>query len=846
MSSEKDYPLKRYPKRDVSSQLRDGIAKGVNFGIRSLSVSTLVPLIVIGSIAAYFAIYGSIIITEQRDTLVQLKKGTEEIITVMEGGSNYTEKLCTIANLTQVQLEEQTRANLLLAALSNSTGTIDYSETLGNLTNGQVTTNQLLTQLIGTEMINYTSALATVIQGQAAINTLLSQLIGADMANYTDQLSQALVAQNATNTLLQQLVDADTFNYTSHLDSIIASQTITNGHLSTIAAIDYTSQFTTTHSILTDIKTEFQNDTHPFASIDHRPELSAIEAGVEGTNVLLTVIRDELQDPLHPFVSIDHTSNLVSIETDIETSNALLTSIRDELQDPAHPFVSINYTTNLDSLKAGIEAGNVITGDILTAIGTAETANTNSLTTVNANVNAGNTLLSSIDAQLMNASHPWASIDTRPELANVDTSIQAGNTILGDILLELESDPGVNNTGIEAGINTLIKMIQDMENSFSKDSFARMRVSEPFTLWDSKLLGDSRLLLWDEQQVSGAGTSGVYTALRSSVKMFVSASTAGRRVRQTKQRFNYQPGKSQLIFITGTLGSPEEGVTRRIGYFDDDNGIFFQLDGSELSVVLRSSTTGVATDLVVLENEWNVDGGADVIKTNTSQIFAFDMEWLGVGTVRCGIVIDGKPQYLHHFHHANKVAGVYMTTPNLPVRYEISNDGTGGAAEVECICSTVMSEGGANPTGIVNSVTTVPNHLDANDADTNYALIGIRLKTTHLSNVVKIIGAQLINQQADDFYWEFRLNPTVAGTFTYNDEPNLPIQAAFGVTANTVSGGTRLQAGISVHQVNSVSIEESLVHLGSTIDGTRDTIVLCVTPLTPGADIQGIVTIQWS
>jgi len=61
------------------------------------------------------------------------------------------------------------------------------------------------------------------------------------------------------------------------------------------------------------------------------------------------------------------------------------------------------------------------------------------------------------------------------------------------------------------------------------------------------------------------------------------------------------------------------------------------------------------------------------------------------------MVVDGVPTYLHQFNHANHSAGVYMTTPNLPIRYEISNDGTGAAAEMECICSSVMSEGGQHP-----------------------------------------------------------------------------------------------------------------------------------------------------
>jgi len=98
-------------------------------------------------------------------------------------------------------------------------------------------------------------------------------------------------------------------------------------------------------------------------------------------------------------------------------------------------------------------------------------------------------------------------------------------------------------------LSIISNRIGKFENGFIYDAFARQRVSEPFTLWDSKLLGDNRALFWDDAETSGGGTGSTYTANHSSVALDVSATTAGTRVRQTKQRFNYQPGKSQLIFV---------------------------------------------------------------------------------------------------------------------------------------------------------------------------------------------------------------------------------------------------------------------------------------------------------
>lgn len=404
--------------------------------------------------------------------------------------------------------------------------------------------------------------------------------------------------------------------------------------------------------------------------------------------------------------------------------------------------------------------------------------------------------------------------------------------------------------------SSLSDRVNKFENMAIYDAFGRQRVSQPYTLWDSKLLGDNRALSWDDVELSGGGTGSDYTANHSSVSLSVSEETAGVRVRQTKQRFNYQPGKSHLIFITATLGAGAAGITRRVGYFDTNNGVYFQLSGTTLSIVKRSYRTGQVVNTVVASTAWDLATLSNDISIDTSksQIFVFDMEWLGVGSVRAGIVIDGAIIYLHQFNHANEASGIYMTTPNLPIRYELINDGTGGAATLECICSSVMSEGGAELVGNTIELTTVPTHVDANAADSTYAIIGYKLKSTHLDNIVKIASISIINEQSGAFRWSLLLNPTVAGTggdaFTYNDVTNTPIQVAYGDTLNTVTGGHPIigdlvPSGGAGGGTGGKNTYNNLIYPGSTIAGTADAIVLCATPLAANADIQGTINLAF-
>lgn len=383
-------------------------------------------------------------------------------------------------------------------------------------------------------------------------------------------------------------------------------------------------------------------------------------------------------------------------------------------------------------------------------------------------------------------------------------------------------------------------------DSASIDAFGRWRVSEPETIFDSKLILDNAPLRWDDAAVSGAGTSSTYNTNQASVTLGVSNLTAGKRVRQSKRRFGYQAGKSQLIMLTGVFGTASTGITKQIGYHDDQNGLFFQQTysaGNEvISVVRRTYVTGIAADNPVAQSAWNIDkmdgtgaSGIDLDFTKT-QIFLIDFEWLGVGRVRMGFVVDGMIVYCHEFLNTNSLTVVYMSVPNLPVRFSIENDGTGGAASLVQICSTVQSEAGQEEIGLtfgLNRGTTALTTL--NDADM-YPLIALRYQTGKTIVPISIlewtvaitpgvtglpIGASLI------------LNPTVTGTaLSFTPLANSALEYDISRTNGTkVSGGTVLASSVTVNSRTSggpAVLSPIDISLGSTIAGVSDIIVLAV------------------
>lgn len=231
------------------------------------------------------------------------------------------------------------------------------------------------------------------------------------------------------------------------------------------------------------------------------------------------------------------------------------------------------------------------------------------------------------------------------------------------------------------------------------DSFGRNRVSNPVTLFDCQFHYDTQPLLWETVTVTGG--SATHVPARAAVDMALTTANAASVVRQTRRYFRYQPGKSQLIMMTGVMGAAKAGVRQRIGYFDAANGLFFEGTSEGLSVVVRSSTSGSPSDTHISQSSWNIDplngtGPSGImLDLSKTQIFLIDFEWLGVGTVRYGFVINGIIYYVHAQNNANSLTTVYMSTANLPLRYEITNTSeTASGTTLSQICSTVISEGG--------------------------------------------------------------------------------------------------------------------------------------------------------
>ncbi len=382
----------------------------------------------------------------------------------------------------------------------------------------------------------------------------------------------------------------------------------------------------------------------------------------------------------------------------------------------------------------------------------------------------------------------------------------------------------------------------------SVDAFGRLRVSQPFTLFDSShRFRDNNL--WATSNT--ANTTVVFSENEGLVNLNVDTTANSEIIRETTKVFSYQPGKSLLIFTTFVFAPAKTNLCQRVGYFGANNGMYLEQTDTTVNFVERSYVTGVMTETRVSQSQWNVDKmdglgpSGKILDTSKAQILWMDIEWLGLGTVRMGFVIDGEFVLCHRFNHANFITSTYITTASLPLRYEIKNTGaTASSSVMKQICSSVISEGGYELNGLQQSIVTpVSSPIDLPVVDTYYNLISIRLKSTRLDAIVIMSALSLLGITNNAIYnWQVRATATTTGGSWVSAGTDSAVE--YKLDSATVTGGRVLASGFSTSTTQSSVpvdiLKEALFKFQlerNGLSGTPYELTLCCATNTAGADI---------
>lgn len=397
--------------------------------------------------------------------------------------------------------------------------------------------------------------------------------------------------------------------------------------------------------------------------------------------------------------------------------------------------------------------------------------------------------------------------------------------------------------------------------------FGRLRVANPYTVFDTKSLFDrTSRFFWNSVYSNGGET---FNDNDASITLSVSGAN-GYAISETYRRFPYQPGKGQQVLFTGIL-SAEPNIIKRYGAFSSlsgDNffqrpiGIYFQSLSSVNTpdpkqqyawVINNSSLQSNLPSLMppqsATQAEWNLDkmdgtGPSGItIDFTKSQIFIFDYQWLGVGRVRCGFNYNGRTYYCHHFDHGNKLTGTYMRTPNLPLRAEVRAINGATSGSMKKICASVISEGEADPVNVTRSCSLSAGINPGGIGQANRkAILGIRLRIDRLNATNRVLDVETVPILANasdigTYRWELVLRPqnmSPAPTwFPISDSSN--IEFGFdGTAGSTFTGGEVVATGFasSNSNINLSSPQfEKVLSLGTSLTQVRDELWLVITPL---------------
>lgn len=380
------------------------------------------------------------------------------------------------------------------------------------------------------------------------------------------------------------------------------------------------------------------------------------------------------------------------------------------------------------------------------------------------------------------------------------------------------------------------------------DAAFRLRSSQ-ISMWgDYRFTHLDNSLYWNSADIGTGSGAIVGNAYRLST-----TTTGDAHIKQTKMWHPYVSGKSQFFEFSLIGFNSQNGILKRVGYFDSSTVSPFtaSLDGICLEAVAGTYYISIynngTTVTSIPRSSWDdpLDGTGDSgvnINWSNFNVFKVDFLWLGGTRVRFGLVINNEIVYFHTYKHSNTTAATMINKPNKPIRAEIISSSI-TSSSFDLVCCSVGSEGAVDDIGIIRALNTGTTGISVNVVGTYYALLGVGLKSGYHDISVFLENITTIITTTDNFIWEVRLNPTVAGVFTYSSITNSAIESAIGTIANTVTGGTVIHSGTSL---NSIVMDRELrktLRLGMGITGTRDKLVLCATPLTINSTAHA--SIEW-
>lgn len=285
----------------------------------------------------------------------------------------------------------------------------------------------------------------------------------------------------------------------------------------------------------------------------------------------------------------------------------------------------------------------------------------------------------------------------------------------------------------------------------------------------------------------------------------------------TSERGRYVTGAHSqadvaVRFAPGSSLPDIRGSNKRafFGYFDDQNGFYFLVDGDGMGVGVRKNGTDTRID----RRDWNIDplngGGPSGVNLDLtrSHVYGVRYEWFGSGSIRFQVLVsDSRSEFFQTVHQYNRQSGsVNVANPNLPITVRVENlnvsDPSKETPFVLFVSERRFALTGAadiirNPKSArLTSVTRITKEIDK--ADGFVPLVSVRKKAGFADIPVRVMGLDLTADE--ECVFQVRVNSALsfADPVFENIEYVPPNETAIerDVTSGQMAGGIALYTGL--------------------------------------------------
>jgi hypothetical protein len=407
------------------------------------------------------------------------------------------------------------------------------------------------------------------------------------------------------------------------------------------------------------------------------------------------------------------------------------------------------------------------------------------------------------------------------------------------------------------------------DGPMSLDGYARARVNGNPTLIGK--YGDNNYFL-DTSLVYlsfSVGSSVSYNTINLAKEMINSTGSNDGVSFFTNYYHKYIPGQSQLIEGTVNIGSlNSENVTYRWGYFDHENGFFFQYKDNVLSIGIKNNSSGNVVETIIEQDDWShdrLDGSFDSrnlsglsIDITKIQQYWIDLQW-PTGQIRFGIFYRGQRILCHSFSNFNLSSNPVTRTATLPVGATINNNSSGSAtvSQLNIYDARVWTEG--NFTNIIDSAQTYQVISQKAITNTEIPIALIQPKETIFGRNNRSIA---ILSKINTYLFSGSSPEAVKIKIYGNIIPIIPSGSTFNAFSSVFSGfevdtdltsfagglnlGETYFYGVEERNVQDVTSPYGIKNIGNNFDLSKRSILITAQTVKSGSIIDnGIIAFSW-